>query len=98
MEEPNRRGTIDIFSGAFPGQFLKKLNLDPITKYRKYSTPSRDMVDIFPWRLLIHLLLVIATSAQIMILTNQTISHSRGDVTYLHHWFIEEPVSQVASP
>jgi hypothetical protein len=95
MDDYRRAETVDISSERFPDSYLKKLHQDPISKYQQHSKHQRDEceIEIFPWRLLIHILLVIATSAQIMILTHNGMSHSQGDVRYLYHWFTEDAVS-----
>ena len=41
-----------------------------------------------------HSLLVLTASLQIIILINGALNHSKGDVRYLHHWFVLDPVTR----
>lgn len=86
-----RKDTINVESRRFPDEYLERLNMEPIARYKKYST-AFSTLGIFPWNLLIHFLLVISTSFQVIMLSTGVIDHARGDVYYLYHWFILKPV------
>ena len=77
-----------------------KVILGPIDKYKYYSKHSilfqyshLMIVDRFPWKLLIHILLIILSSAQVLILVDRTGDYSRIQEVQWIHIFLNGSVS-----
>ena len=56
--------------------------LDPITKYSKYG--------IFPYKMIIHLLLVIFTTIQVILLISNNNIYSRSQENFIYNLFISQ--------
>ncbi len=67
----------------------EKIRMGPIDTYRKYGNVLISVSGKFPWRLTVHLLLVVATSAQVMILCEGMLGNSRAELRYFYFWFLQ---------
>ncbi len=47
-----------------------------------------------PWKFLLHILLVILTSAQVTIITQSTLGYSRAETKCFYYWFLRNDVTQ----
>eukprot|EP00347_Sterkiella_histriomuscorum_P001498 403371804 len=75
-----------------------KVMMGPIEKYKHYSNNYKflnnsQIIDRFPWKLLIHVLLLILTSAQIIIIVDNTGDYSRVQEIQFLYQFLDSDTS-----
>ena len=63
---------------------IDKIVLGPIKKYQKYN--------LFPWKLVLHIFLIIICTAQIIMVIGSTGSYSRSDQNMFYTFFMDPEI------
>ena len=69
--------------------------MGPLEKYKQYSNiimHKLSYVDHFPWKLLIHLILILLSSAQVIMIMEYTGDYSRRAEVHWLHTFLDDKV------